>query len=202
MPARASISAEEATLVAAIVGDLSLRVTGDEFGVDCRTPHGGFHLFPSDEVGALAPGKPEEVVRVGVRALTTADDAQASELLVRIDEAVARVTLLRTAVWFSAPKPVGETVILDVVVPAGQRIDVQSGRPSDAAPVGLPDAGLNIVDAALCCYFDGGRVLVIGTDGWSYRLTLAVDADARAWVAEADEIVLDHIIADSREAPG
>jgi len=202
MPTRVSMPAEEAVLVATIIGAPSLRVTGDEFGLDCRTPGGGFQLSPSDEVGAVAPGHPEEVVRVGVSPLTAEGEAQESGISVSVHEPVTRVTVLRTAVWFSAPRPAGETVIRDVVVPPGRQIDVHLGRPSVPAPVGFPEAGCNVVDAALCFYFAGGGVLVVGTDGWSYRLEVADGAEARAWIGESEEVSLDHVAAGIREAAG
>ena len=194
--------AEEAALVAAATGCPSLRVTGDEFGLDVRTPHGGFHLSPSDEAGLVGAGKPEEVVRVGVGALATPGDVSDGEISIGFEGPVTHVTLLRTAVWFSAPRPVGETTIRDVVVPAGQQTDVHLSHPSAAAPVGFPEAGLNLVDSALCFYSASGEVLVVGTDGWSYRLAVAGGAEARAWLAEAEEVSLDFVDAAAREPAG
>jgi len=193
---------EEAALIAAAIGSREFQVSGDEFGLDCRTPDGGFHLAPRGEIGALPSGKPEEVIRLGVNALAEAGDASGAAILARFTGPVTRVAVLRTAVWFSAPRAVGETRIRDAVVPAGQQTDVHLSHPAAPAPVGFPEAGLNVVDSALCFQFARGGMFVVGTDGWSYRLALADGAEARAWVAEAEEVPLADLNAESREAAG
>jgi hypothetical protein len=169
--------------------------------VFCRVHGGEVRFHPVDEVGRSPAHEREEVMRLGVEH-STPDPVWAAASLaggggheVVIESAVKRVFLLRAVVVFGLPSPAPAEMLLGISLPPGTEYGLDRYHPRDLA--GDPalrnaaERGLaNFVDVAVLLEFANGKRLVVGTDGWSYFVSVAAGEEAERWATECEHIAV------------
>jgi hypothetical protein len=185
----------ELDLLRAVHGEYAQSLLATPIECFIRIRNEELRIGPEGEIGRSPADAREELMRV--KAEMTALDPVWREgcggKVIALESAISSITLLRGLVLFGVPSASEPEILYGMSLPAGIEYDVMLRHPSqlglDATAIHATHNGMaNLVDRAVVFGFSNGRRVVIGTDGWSYHLTWAMDDAVASWLKHCEPI--------------